>query len=83
MKPRKFLYRQGEISLWQDAEHGDESNQSLAPGDVLLLDTGSVPFTNQGIAVTQRELPSTKDKLEAVPFPQGHQALRVREVRGP
>ena len=68
VKPRKFLYRQGEISLWQDAEHGDESNQSLAPGDVLLLDTGSVPFTNQGIAVTQRELPSTKDKLEAVPF---------------
>lgn len=71
VKPRKFLYRQGEISLWQDAEHGDESNQSLAPGDVLLLDTGSVPFTNQGIAVTQRELPSTKDKLEAVPFPKG------------
>ena len=68
VKPRKFLYRQGEISLWQDADHGDESNQSLAPGDVLLLDTGSVPFTNQGIAVTQRELPSTKDKLEAVPF---------------
>ena len=71
VKPRKFLYRQGEISLWQDADHGDESNQSLAPGDVLLLDTGSVPFTNQGIAVTQRELPSTKDKLEAVPFPKG------------
>ena len=68
MKPRKFLYRQGEISLWQDTEHGDENNQALAPGDVLLLDTGSVPFTNQGIAVTQRELPSTKDKLEAVPF---------------
>ena len=71
VKPRKFLYRQGEISLWQDADHGDESNQSLAPGDVLLLDTGSVPFTNQGIAVTQRELPSTKDKLEAVPFLNG------------
>ena len=71
MKPRKFLYRQGEISLWQDAEHSDESNQSLAPGDVLLLDTGSVPFTNQGIAVTQRELPSKKDKLEAVPFLNG------------
>lgn len=69
VKPRKFLYRQGEISLWQDADHGDESNQSLAPGDVLILDTGSIPFTNQGIAVTQRELPSTKDKLEAVPFP--------------
>ena len=68
VKPRKFLYRQGEISLWQDTEHGDENNQALAPGDVLLLDTGSVPFTNQGIAVTQRELPSTKDKLEAVPF---------------
>jgi len=68
VKPRKFLYRQGEISLWQDAEHGDESNQSLAPGDVLLLDTGSVPFTNQGIAVTQRELPSKKDELKAVPF---------------
>ena len=68
VKPRKFLYRQGEISLWQDADHGDESGQSLAPGDVLILDTGSVPFTNQGIAVTQRELPSTKDKLEAVPF---------------
>ena len=71
VKPRKFLYRQGEISLWQDADHGDESNQSLAPGDILLLDTGSVPFTNQGIAVTQRELPSTKDKLEAVPFLNG------------
>ena len=71
VKPRKFLYRQGEISLWQDADHGDESNQSLAPGDVLLLDTGSVPFTNQGIAVTQRELPSTKDKLETVPFLNG------------
>ena len=71
VKPRKFLYRQGEISLWQDADHGDESNQSLAPGDVLLLDTGSVPFTNQGIAVTQRELPSKKDELEAVPFPKG------------
>lgn len=71
VKPRKFLYRQGEISLWQDADHGAESSQSLAPGDVLLLDTGSVPFTNQGIAVTQRELPSTKDKLEAVPFPNG------------
>lgn len=70
VKPRKFLYRQGEISLWQDADHGDESNQSLAPGDLLLLDTGSVPFTNQGIAVTQRELPSTKNKLEAVPFPE-------------
>ena len=70
VKPRKFLYRQGEISLWQDADHGEESRQSLAPGDVLLLDTGSVPFTNQGIAVTQRELPSTKDKLEAVPFPE-------------
>lgn len=69
VKPRKFLYRQGEISLWQDADHGEENSQSLAPGDVLLLDTGSVPFTNQGIAVTQRELPSTKDKLEAVPFP--------------
>ena len=68
VKPRKFLYRQGEISLWQDAEHGDENNQALAPGDVLLLDMGSVPFTNQGIAVTQRELPSKKDKLEAVPF---------------
>ena len=71
VKPRKFLYRQGEISLWQDADHGDESNQSLAPGDVLLLDTDSVPFTNQGIAVTQRELPSKKDELEAVPFPEG------------
>lgn len=68
VKPRKFLYRQGEISLWQDVEHGDESNQALAPGDVLLLDTGSVPFTNQGIAVTQRELPSKKDELKAVPF---------------
>jgi len=68
VKPRKFLYRQGEISLWQDADHGDESNQSLAPGDVLLLDTGSVPFTNQGIAVTQRELPSKKDELKAAPF---------------
>lgn len=71
VKPRKFLYRQGEISLWQDVEHGDESNQALAPGDVLILDTGSIPFTNQGIAVTQRELPSTKDKVEAVPFPDG------------
>ena len=71
VKPRKFLYRQGEISLWQDADHGEESSQSLAPGDVLFLDTGSVPFTNQRIAVTQRELPSTKDKLEAVPFPKG------------
>ena len=71
VKPRKFLYRQGEISLWQDADHGDESGQSLAPGDVLILDTGSVPFTNQGIAVTQRELPSTKDKLKAAPFPEG------------
>lgn len=69
VKPRKFLYRQGEISLWQDADHGEESRQSLAPGDVLILDTGSVPFTNQGIAVTQRELPSKKDELEAVPFP--------------
>lgn len=68
VKPRKFLYRQGEISLWQDADHGDENNQSLAPGDVLLLDTGSVPFTNQGIAVTQRELPSKKDELKAAPF---------------
>lgn len=68
VKPRKFLYRQGEISLWQDADHGDENNQTLAPGDVLLLDTGSVPFTNQGIAVTQRELPSKKDELKAVPF---------------
>lgn len=71
VKPRKFLYRQGEISLWQDADHGDENNQSLAPGDVLILDTGSIPFTNQGIAVTQRELPSKKDELEAVPFPKG------------
>ncbi|WP_314840548.1 type I-U CRISPR-associated helicase/endonuclease Cas3 [Rothia mucilaginosa] len=71
VKPRKFLYRQGEISLWQDADHGAESSQSLAPGDVLLLDMGSVPFTNQGIAVTQRELPSKKDKLEAVPFLNG------------
>ncbi|WP_298604608.1 type I-U CRISPR-associated helicase/endonuclease Cas3 [uncultured Rothia sp.] len=77
VKPRKFLYRQGEISLWQDADHGDESSQSLAPGDVLILDTGSIPFTNQGIAVTQRELPSTKDKLEAVPFLNG--ALYVYE----
>lgn len=77
VKPRKFLYRQGEISLWQDADHGEENSQSLAPGDVLLLDTGSVPFTNQGIAVTQRELPSTKDKLEAVPFLNG--ALYVYE----
>ena len=68
VKPRKFLYRQGEISLWQDAEQGDENNQALAPGDVLLLDMGSVPFTNQGIAVTQRELPSKKDELKAVPF---------------
>lgn len=68
VKPRKFLYRQGEISLWQDAEHGDENNQALAPGDVLILDTDSVPFTNQGIAVTQRELPSKKDELKAVPF---------------
>lgn len=68
-KPRKFLYRQGEISLWQDADHGEESSQTLAPGDVLILDTGSIPFTNQGIAVTQRELPSKKDELEAVPFP--------------
>ena len=71
VKPRKFLYRQGEISLWQDVDHGDESGQSLAPGDILILDTGSIPFTNQDIAVTQRELPSTKDKLEAVPFPKG------------
>ena len=71
VKPRKFLYRQGEISLWQDADHGEESRQSLAPGDVLLLDTDSVPFTNQGIAVTQRELPSKKDELKAVPFPKG------------
>ncbi|OFQ31996.1 type I-U CRISPR-associated helicase/endonuclease Cas3 [Rothia sp. HMSC072E10] len=69
VKPRKFLYRQGEISLWQDADHGAESSQSLAPGDVLILDTGSIPFTNQGIAVTQRELPSKKDELKAVPFP--------------
>lgn len=68
VKPRKFLYRQGEISLWQDADHGDENNQALAPGDVLILDTGSIPFTNQGIAVTQRELPSKKDELKAVPF---------------
>ena len=71
VKPRKFLYRQGEISLWQDADQGEESSQTLTPGDVLLLDTGSVPFTNQGIAVTQRELPSKKDELEAVPFPEG------------
>lgn len=71
VKPRKFLYRQGEISLWQDADHGAESSQSLAPGDVLLLDMGSVPFTNQGIAVTQRELPSKKDELKAVPFLKG------------
>lgn len=71
VKPRKFLYRQGEVSLWQDADQGEESSQTLAPGDVLILDTGSIPFTNQGIAVTQRELPSTKDKLEAVPFPNG------------
>ena len=71
VKPRKFLYRQGEISLWQDADHGDESNHLLAPGDVLILDTGSIPFTNQGIAVTQRELPSKKDELEAVPFLNG------------
>ena len=69
VKPRKFLCRQGEISLWQDADHGDESSQTLAPGDVLILDTGTIPFTNQGIAVTQRELPSKKDELEAVPFP--------------
>lgn len=69
VKPRKFLYRQGEISLWQDAEQGEESSQALAPGDVLILDTGSIPFTNQGIAVTQRELPSKKDELKAVPFP--------------
>lgn len=68
VKPRKFLYRQGEISPWQDADHGDENNQALAPGDVLILDTGSIPFTNQGIAVTQRELPSKKDELKAVPF---------------
>lgn len=71
VKPRKFLYRQGEISLWQDADPGAESSQSLAPGDVLILDTDSVPFTNQRIAVTQRELPSKKDELEAVPFPKG------------
>ena len=71
VKPRKFLYRQGEISLWQDADQGEESSQTLAPGDVLILDTGSIPFTNQGIAVTQRELPSKKDELEAVPFPKG------------
>ena len=69
VKPRKFLYRQGEISLWQEAEQGDENNQALAPGDVLILDTGSIPFTNQNIAVTQRELPSKKEKLKAVPFP--------------
>lgn len=68
VKPRKFLYRQGEISLWQDAGQGDESSQTLVPGDVLILDTGSIPFTNQGIAVTQRELPSKKDELKAVPF---------------
>ena len=68
VKPRKFLYRQGEISLWQDADQGDESSQTLAPGDVLILDTGSIPFMNQGIAVTQRELPSKKDALKAVPF---------------
>lgn len=68
VKPRKFLYRQGEISLWQDAGQGDESSHTLAPGDVLILDTGSIPFTNQGIAVTQRELPSKKDELKAVPF---------------
>lgn len=68
VKPRKFLYRQGEISLWQDADQGEESSQTLAPGDVLILDTGSIPFTNQGIAVTQRELPSKKDALKAVPF---------------
>ena len=71
VKPRKILYRQGEISLWQDADHGDENNQSLAPGDVLILDTGSIPFTNQGIAVTQRELPSKKEELKAVPFLNG------------
>ncbi|OFN71624.1 type I-U CRISPR-associated helicase/endonuclease Cas3 [Rothia sp. HMSC078H08] len=71
VKPRKFLYRQGEISLWQDADQGEENNQTLAPGDVLILDTGSIPFTNQNIAVTQRELPSKKDELEAVPFPEG------------
>ncbi|OFR68549.1 type I-U CRISPR-associated helicase/endonuclease Cas3 [Rothia sp. HMSC068F09] len=68
VKPRKFIYRQGEISLWQDAGQGDESSQTLAPGDVLILDTDSVPFTNQGIAVTQRELPSKKDELKTVPF---------------
>lgn len=68
VKLRKFLYRQGEISLWQDADHGEENSQSLAPGDVLILDMGSIPFTNQGIAVTQRELPSKKDELKAVPF---------------
>lgn len=68
VKPRKFLYRQGEVSLWQDADQGEESSQTLAPGDVLILDTGSIPFTNQGIAVTQRELPSKKDELKAVPF---------------
>ena len=68
VKPRKFLYRQGEISLWQDADQGEESSQTLAPGDVLILDMGSIPFTNQGIAVTQRELPSKKDELKAVPF---------------
>lgn len=71
VKPRKFLYRQGEISLWQDADQGEESSQTLTPGDVLILDTGTIPFTNQGIAVTQRELPSKKDELEAVPFPEG------------
>ena len=71
VKPRKVLDRQGEISLWQDADHGDENNQSLAPGDVLILDTGSIPFTNQGIAVTQRELPSKKEELKAVPFLNG------------
>lgn len=71
VKPRKFLYRQGEISLWQDADHGEENSQSLAPGDVLILDTDSVPFTNQRIAVTQRELPSTKDELKTVPFLSG------------
>lgn len=68
VKPRKFLYRQGEISLWQDADQGEESSQTLALGDVLILDMGSIPFTNQGIAVTQRELPSKKDELKAVPF---------------
>lgn len=71
VKPRKFLYRQGEISLWQDADQGEESSQTLAPGDVLILDMGSIPFTNQGIAVTQRELPSKKDELKAVPFSKG------------